>query len=104
MTHHPSTPIIITDGYCMYSRHTGIFHGHYKEIRGKSASLADAASHLVTHLGRAPDCVNGCGFGRRDALESALGDVRAIPSVRPEHRLRCRNAVAGFESVKEHYG
>src|SRR4051794_7809171 len=76
MAHDRSIPIIITDGYWMHIRHTRIFHRNYPEIRGEGASLEDASAHLENQLARALDGARG--LGSREAVESALADVRAL--------------------------
>src|SRR4051794_9453230 len=95
MAHDDNTTIIIADGSWMHIRYTGSHHRHFPEVRGEGRSIADAAAHLVNQLAMALDFAHG---REREAIETALADVRAFRSRRPSRLSpRFHGAVAASE-------
>ena len=82
MAHESGTSIIITEGHWKHIRHIRIYHRRYPEVSGEGRSLTDAASHLINQLTSALDFVHG---RKRESLERAIADVRAIRTSRPRH-------------------
>lgn len=90
MIRDPKSPLVITDGHWMHIRHTRIYHRRYPEVRGEGRSLLDAARHLENQLTSGLDSV--CGR-KREAVEQAVADVRAVRSQRRRHEPAALAAV-----------